>query len=125
MALRLSMKEQKDNIFIVSVEGRLDTDTSISLKEKVKDVINPGIAALIIDMERLDYISSMGLGCVFSIKKEVESMNGKFGMINLQPQIRKVFDIVKAIPDSSIFSSIDKLDRYLDSIQRKEKNSDM
>ncbi len=53
-----------------------------------------------------------------------EEINAKFGVINLQPQIRKVFDIVKAIPDSSIFASIDELDKYLDSIQRKEKEKE-
>jgi len=39
--------------------------------------------------------------------------------INLQPQIQKVFDILKAIPSLKVFASIQELDRYLDLMQKK------
>ena len=39
--------------------------------------------------------------------------------MNLQPQIRKVFDIVKAVPVSDVFASVAELDAYLDTMQRK------
>lgn len=38
---------------------------------------------------------------------------------NLQPQIQKVFDIVKAVPLNSIFSSTAEADSYLDLMQKK------
>ena len=34
-------------------------------------------------------------------------------MVNLQPQIKKVFDIVKALPDQQIFSSLEEMDGIL------------
>jgi anti-sigma B factor antagonist len=39
--------------------------------------------------------------------------------MNLQPQIQKVFDILKAIPSLKVFVNIQELDRYLDSMQKK------
>ena len=39
--------------------------------------------------------------------------------MNLQPQIEKVFEIIKALPDQRIFKDIEELDRYLDRMQKK------
>jgi hypothetical protein len=35
------------------------------------------------------------------------------------PQIEKVFEIIKALPDQRIFKNIEELDRYLDRMQKK------
>jgi hypothetical protein len=32
--------------------------------------------------------------------------------------MRKVFEIIKALPSEQIFSSIEEMDRYLDSMQK-------
>jgi hypothetical protein len=39
--------------------------------------------------------------------------------MNLQPQIQKVFDILKAIPSLKVFANIQELDEYLDLMQKK------
>ena len=46
-------------------------------------------------------------------------------MVNLQPQIKKVFDIVKALPEQQIFTSIEEMDNYLKEIQRKVKDGEI
>jgi hypothetical protein len=38
---------------------------------------------------------------------------------NPQPQIQKVFDMVKAVPLNEIFTSVAEADAYLDAMQRK------
>ena len=38
--------------------------------------------------------------------------------MNLQPQIQKVFDILKAIPTLKVFANIRELDQYLDLMQK-------
>jgi hypothetical protein len=45
--------------------------------------------------------------------------------INLQPQIKKVFDILNALPSLKVFASIQELDGYLDAMQtRSHSNQD-
>ena len=46
-------------------------------------------------------------------------MGGQTLLIHPQPQVRKVFDIVKAVPVNEVFSSTQELDAYLDKMQRK------
>ncbi|NLI33918.1 MAG: hypothetical protein GX422_14245 [Deltaproteobacteria bacterium] len=40
-------------------------------------------------------------------------------MMNLQPQIKRVFEIINALPSLQIFSSIQELDDYLTEMQRQ------
>jgi anti-anti-sigma regulatory factor len=43
---------------------------------------------------------------------------GKIVLLNLHPQIRKVFEIIKALPSEQIFESVEELDQYLDTMQK-------
>jgi hypothetical protein len=44
---------------------------------------------------------------------------GRIVLLNAQPQVQKVFEIVKAADLAAVFSSVEELDRYLDTMQRK------
>jgi anti-anti-sigma factor len=72
------------------------------------------------DMTKLNYISSMGLQVLFKARKAIEAHKGSVIMANLQPQITKVFEIVKALPPETIFQSIEEADDYFDLMQRRE-----
>ena len=80
---------------------------------------SPAVTTLVFDFARLDYISSAGIRSVFKARKALAARAGKVLVVNLQPQIRKVFDIVKAVPVSDVFASVAELDAYLDAMQRK------
>ena len=60
----------------------------------------------------------MGLSVLFKARKRMEELSGVFMMVNLQQQIKKVFEVIKALPDMKIFTSMDEADAYLDKIQR-------
>ena len=38
--------------------------------------------------------------------------------MHLQPQIKKVFDILNALPSLQVFASVAELDSYLDAMQK-------
>ena len=74
---------------------------------------------MILDLTALDYISSAGIRVILKAKKRLKSLNGQLGLLNMQEQIQKVFDIIKALPSVQIFSSTEELDHYLTAIQKK------
>jgi len=39
-------------------------------------------------------------------------------LINAQPQIKKVFEIINALPSLAIFKDVEELDNYLTSMQQ-------
>ena len=42
--------------------------------------------------------------------------------VNLQPQVKKIFEIINALPSMDVFASVAELDAYLDAMQRPQGN---
>jgi anti-anti-sigma factor len=100
--------------------GRLDTDTAPQLDSELNKVLaRKDIKRLVFDLSALDYLSSAGIRCFVRARKAVEPGGGTVAILNPQPGVRKVLDIVKAIPAKGIFASVAELDEYLDAIQKQ------
>jgi anti-anti-sigma factor len=100
--------------------GRLDTDTAPQLDGELNKVLGrKDIKRLVFDLSGLDYLSSAGIRCFVRARKAVEPGGGTVAIVNPQPGVRKVLDIVKAIPAKGIFASVAELDEYLDAIQKQ------
>ena len=76
------------------------------------------------DLKRLQFLSSAGLRVIFKTKKYMDSHEGKFMLLNLQPQVRKVFDIIKALDGMNVFKSEEEMDEYLTAMQNKVLDGD-
>jgi anti-anti-sigma factor len=103
----------------VEIAGRLDTHTYGDLDDRLTLVLASKVQSLLLDLAALDYISSAGVRSVFRARKLLAERGGKVVIANAQPQVQKVFDIVKAVPLSEIFRTVEEADAYLDRIQKK------
>ncbi len=104
----------------VALDGRLDTHSYDELDRQLAPVLaSPEIRTLVLDLADLAYISSAGIRSIFKARKALSARNGQVLVVNPQPQIQKVFDVVKAVPMSEIFISVAEVDEYLDAMQRK------
>lgn len=103
----------------LTLSGRLDTHTYQSLDEALAPLLATTIDTLVLDLSGLDYISSAGIRSIFKARKVLATREGRVLVVNPQPQIRKVFDLVKAVPLNEIFTSLQELDDYLDEMQRR------
>ena len=119
MNLTVASKQKMDGVYILSPSGRLDTNTYSALEEWVALILKEKPHTLVFDMEPLDYISSMGVRVIAKAQRTMKAYNGRVVLLNLQPQIQKVFDIIKALPSQQVFSNMSELDDYLDRMQRQ------
>jgi anti-anti-sigma factor len=104
----------------LTLVGRLDTDTAPELDSALNKLLErKGIKRLVFELSGLDYLSSAGIRCFVRARKAVEPGGGTVAIVNPQPGVRKVLDIVKAIPSKGIFASVAELDEYLDAIQQQ------
>jgi anti-sigma B factor antagonist len=118
MSLKITVDATSTPTF--ALVGRLDTDTAPQLDSELNKVLaRKGIKRLVFDLSGLDYLSSAGIRCFVRARKAIEPGGGTVAILNPQPGVRKVLDIVKAIPAKGIFASVAELDDYLDAIQRQ------
>jgi anti-anti-sigma factor len=120
MSLRINVEKKPGDVYTVTISGSIDSDTYKGLEDKINPVLNSSTKVIIFDMEGVEYVSSMGLNVIFKTQRGIEKLGGTFVMTNIQPQVRKVLEIVKALPSVKIFETMEEADEYLFKIQRDE-----
>ncbi len=120
MSLQLTQTEKKPGFFIISLHGRLDTLTSPQLDQMIAYLMESSPRSITFDMTALDYVSSAGLRSVLGTYKKLKMAGGTCSVMNLQPPVKKVFDIANAFPTLNIFASMAEADEYFDKLQKGE-----
>ena len=75
----------------IVLEGRLDTMTSPQLEGELRTAVN-GITELVLDLEKLNYISSAGLRVLLAAQK-VMNKQGEMKIKNVSPDIMEIFEV--------------------------------
>ena len=85
------IEEIQDDINIYRLKGRLDSNTSQMLEEKVFQAISDGSKKIIIDFENLNYISSAGLSLFLKANKALLREDGRIILCFMQKYVREIF----------------------------------
>ena len=119
MSLKIAVTEKAPGYHVLALDGRLDTETHGQLQAALDKLPMASARGVRLDLAKLSYISSMGLRVVMKLTKELRGRNAVFQTVNLQPQIKKVFDIASALPTETVFASVAEADAYLDMMQKR------
>jgi anti-anti-sigma factor len=117
--LKVTIEQKSKGAYVIYPSGSLNSNTFQIFEEKLDAVLNDSPTLLVFDLEELDYLSSAGIRVILKTRDSLKKNNGKITFMNLQPQIKKVFDIINALPSMQIFASVEELDEYLDVMQKK------
>lgn len=83
--------ERNNAQLTVAIEGRLDTTTAPQL-EKFLSENSKGIKDMVIDMAKLEYISSAGLRVILGAHKKMSKI-GSLKLINVCDEVMEVFEV--------------------------------
>ena len=89
----MSLKIEKKNTDTktLALIGRLDTVTAPELEAEISTIL-PTAESLVLDMEKLDYISSAGLRVILKTQKALEKKAG-LKLTHVSNEVKEVFDI--------------------------------
>lgn len=73
----------------VELEGSIDGKTAPQIREELSAALQQ-VQKLIIDMSRVDYLSSAGLRLLLLLYREITARNGKLVLLRVSPEIRTV-----------------------------------
>jgi anti-sigma B factor antagonist len=104
--LSLSTRSEGDRT-VVEVGGEIDVYTAPRLREQLVDLVADGKYHLIVDMERVDFLDSTGLGVLVGGLKRVRSHDGELVLVCTKSRILKVFEITGLTKVFSIHDSVD------------------
>ena len=85
------IKNLNGSFLEIKLSGRLDTSTSPQLEEELNKNLG-NITEIVLDFEKLEYISSAGLRVLLATQKTMNKQ-GKMVIRNVGADIMEVFDI--------------------------------
>ncbi len=87
--MKIELKKD-DKELLIKLDGKLDTNTSADLDAKMSELA--GMEKVVIDMEKLDYISSAGLRVLLSMQK-IMNKQGKMTLKNVCENVMDIFEV--------------------------------
>lgn len=112
----LNIKTVKNNalpeeITVVSLDGSLDTHTFNQFNEQIQNYIKNGKTKIVFDFEKLQFISSAGLGTLVGLCDEVEEAdsNGFIKIYGLSDEINDIFDMMGFAELFDIYKNLDEV----------------
>ena len=91
--MEITEERSSADVLILSVIGKLDVSTSKALQDKILSLIASGQRKFVVDLSRLDYISSAGLRVFLLATKHLDAAKGKMILCSPKAGVKEVFDI--------------------------------
>ncbi len=82
--------EEKGDVVVIRVKGRLDAASSPQLEKKITSIIEAGHFKLMLNMAEVDYLSSAGMRLMLSVSKKLKHLEGKVVACSLNDDVVEV-----------------------------------
>ena len=94
MSINIESKLNNENDFwVISLKGELDVSTADKLKEYLHNLADEKILDMKINLDKLDYIDSTGLGVMIGVLKKLKTDNKEIHILNPKSNVKKIFTI--------------------------------
>src|SRR5581483_7821475 len=105
--IKVNVREAPGDCYVVDLSGEIDVYTSPKVKDAIGELIDRGVYHLVINLEKVRYIDSTGLGVLIGGLKRVREHGGSVNLVCTNPQIKKIFDITGLVKIFGIFENED------------------
>jgi len=90
----MDLREESDGgVTIVEVTGRIDSTSAPALQERLNSVMAAPQARVLLDLGKLDYISSAGFRILLLAAKRADAAGSRFVLCGVSGKVRQLFDL--------------------------------
>lgn len=82
-----------DGHTVVEVHGEVDVYTAPMLRERLIELISGGARSLVVDLSRVDFLDSTGLGVLVGALKRLRTAGGALALVCPKESLLKIFRI--------------------------------
>lgn len=104
--MKLSSTMNGDAQIIVAQEPRIDAAVAIQFKDQMKAETETGEGRVILDLSRVDFIDSSGLGAIVAAMKQLQGKR-KMELAGLTETVQKVFRLTRMETIFAIHDSVE------------------
>ena len=108
-------KRTSGDVVMLDIAGEIDLYNAPEIKDIISKLIEEQKYNVIINLEKVSYIDSSGIGALISSLSNLKKYQGGLKIINVYASVRKVFELTKL---TSFFEIYDSEDKALDSFNK-------
>ncbi|EIE00970.1 MULTISPECIES: STAS domain-containing protein [Leptospira] len=98
-------RRESGNIVILDINGEIDLYNAPEIKDVIAKLIEEQKYYTIINLEKVSYIDSSGIGALISSLSNLKKYQGGLKIINVAGSVRKVFELTKLTSFFEIFDN--------------------
>jgi anti-sigma B factor antagonist len=98
----------KDGIEVVDVQGEIDMYTASRLRELLIDLVSKGSYQLVVNLDKVGFLDSTGLGVLVGGLKRVRAHDGSLDLVCTQQRILKILKITGLTEVFGIYATVDQ-----------------
>ena len=100
------IKREVEGVYVLALEGRLALgEESRGFRRAVEDIFASGITRFVINLERVNYIDSAGLGALIEVHRTTRARGGSLRLSNLSPNIKQALQLARSLSIFETFST--------------------
>ncbi|MGG6296492.1 STAS domain-containing protein [Leptolyngbya sp. AN02str] len=99
------------NIQVVQPVGVLDGTQVSQFRQQIDEAVKTGASTVLVDLEKVSFMDSSGLGAIVSAFKAMRSQGGSLCVCSLNEQIRILFELTSMDRVLDIFSNRDEFEQ--------------
>lgn len=84
-----------DGVVILDIQGEIDLYNAPEIKKSIKDQTDANKKNIIINLEKVSYIDSSGIGVLISSLSQLRKIGGGLKITNVFASVKKVFELTK------------------------------
>lgn len=86
-------QEENNEAYILHVSGELDLAAVQQFRAVLGPIVKQADKTLVLNLQKLDYIDSTGIGIIVSILKIRDGLKAPFIVQDIPPAIKRLFDL--------------------------------
>jgi anti-sigma B factor antagonist len=92
----LELKVRKSgSVYIIDIEGEMDLYNAFKLKELVGKMLEKRITLFVLNMEKVEYIDSSGIGALIYVSSALKKRSARLIITNVHGSVKKVIELTK------------------------------
>jgi anti-sigma B factor antagonist len=112
----MNIKEKmQDDIAVLTLKGKLmGGPETMAVHSKVKELVEKGTSKVVIDLGKVSWMNSTGLGALMGAMTTLRHADGDLKLARVTEKVKSLFMITKLI---TIFGTYDSVEEAVDAFQ--------
>ena len=114
-------REKRGEVWLLTPRKDLmGGDETHELEQAIRDIVGQGVPRIVVDLGRISYLNSTGLGSLVAAHMSCQNRQGFFRLANISKRIHSLFIITKL---AFVFETFDSVDEAFSGVNRSDSDS--